>query len=466
MEASSSGIAWGRWGIILGGIGIVAGGLLYFFLLRDDAIAGDSDGQGRENRTGIRVEVISPKPGGIPRLCTQPGSIEPHDGAALYAEVYGQLKTLNVDIGSKVKKGDLLAEIAIPEREAQVLRDQAKVEDAKARVKQSEAQRVEAEAEARAADASVELAAIMVKVKTAFKNYREKQLNRIKDLVAKKAEDQRLQDEQEDYYLSAAEAENAAKEKVIAERERATAARAKITRVDADIAAAKANVAVAEAELASSRVWVEYGRILSPYDGVITQRGYLRGDFIKTGDQSGSKPIVTVASTDVMRVVIPVPDRDVPHIEPGQQAILTFDALEDVTYQTAGDNKVVVSRLSHAEDYQTRLMRVEVDVENKDGKLKLGMYGRATIIINQGAPGAVHIPSAALSGRADKGKGTVRIIRDGKIETVPVKYGMDNGIDVEILDGLSLQDRVVVGTNVPVADGTSVSVSNADKPGK
>jgi HlyD family secretion protein len=461
MEARSTGIAWGRWGIILGAGGIIAAGLLYLFLIRENANADDSNGKGRENRGGIKVEVTEPKPGGIPRQCTQPGSVEPFVGAALYAKVFGQLKTLNVDIGSQVKKGDLLAEIYIPERDAQVLRDKARVEDAKEKVKQTESQKAEAEAEARAAEASAELAAILVKAKTAFKQYREKQLNRIKDLVAKKAEDQRLQDEQEDYYLSAVEAENAAKEKVVAERERATAARAKITRVDADIAAAKADVAVAEAELASSKVWVEYGKILSPYDGVITQRGYLPGDFIKTGDQSGSQPIVTVINTDILRVVIPVPDRDVPYIEPGQPAILTFDALENATYQSSPDNKVVVSRLAHAEDYQTRLMRVEVDVQNKDGKLKQGMYGRATIILNQGAPGAVHIPSAALSGRANGGNGTVRVIRAGKIQTIPIKYGMDNGVDVEILSGLSLQDQVVLGTNVPVVDGTSVTVTNA-----
>ncbi len=461
MEVHPSGLAWKRWGMILGAAIVIAGGLLYFFLVRDDASADDTNGKTRENRNGIKVEVTLPKPGGIPRLVTQPGSVEPFLGAALYAKVFGQLKTLRVDIGSKVKMGDLLAEILIPEREAKVLRDKSKVEDTEAKVKQSEAQKAEAEAEARAADASVELATILVKVKTAYKQYREKQLNRIKDLVAKKAEDQRLQDEQEDYYLSAFEAENAAKEKVNAEKERAEAARAKIKRVEADISAAKADVLVAKAELAESQVWVEYGKITSPYDGVITQRGYLPGDFIKTGDMSGSQPIVTVVNTDVMRVVIPVPDRDVPYIEAGQPAILTFDALEkeNITYRTVGDNKVVVSRLSNAEDFQTRLMRVEVDLRNTDGRVKLGMYGRATIILNQGAPGAVHIPSAALSGRANEGNGTVRIVRDGKIQTVPVKYGMDDGVDVEILSGLSLQDQVVVGTNVPVADGTPVTES-------
>ncbi|HEV3386567.1 MAG TPA: efflux RND transporter periplasmic adaptor subunit [Gemmata sp.] len=463
MEAHHSRISWKLWGPVLLLAVVLAAGFGYWIISRDRANAKDSNGE--ENRTGVKVQVIAPKPGGIPRLCTQPGSVERFEGAALYAKVFGQLKTLTVDIGDRVKKGDLLAEIEIPEREAEAARNKAKIDDAKAKLNQTVAQKAEAEAEARAADSSVKLATIMVKAKSAFKKYREGQLNRIKDLVAKGAETKLLQDEQEDYYVSALEAENGAMEKVNAEQERAAAARVKIMRVDADIEAAKADIEVAKAELANSEVWVQYGKVRSPCDGVITQRGYLKGDFIKAGDQSGSVPIVTVISTDVMRVVIPVPDRDVPYIEPGKPAVCTFDALPDEIYQTEGNNEVAVTRISNAEDFQTRLMRVEVNIKNKNGKLKLGMYGRATITLNKGAPNAVNIPSAALSGRATEGKGTVRIVRDGKLQTIPVKYGSDNGIDVEILSGLSLQDQVVTGINVPAPDGTPVTATNIGKTG-
>jgi HlyD family secretion protein len=463
MQTNSSEIAWGRWGGIAL-VGIVLGAGLWYFLGHEGVNADDSKEAGQENQSGIKAQVITPKPGGLPRLCVQPGSAEPLVGAALYAKVSGRLKTLKVDIGDRVKKGDLLAEIEIPELEAQAARNKAKVDDAQAKLKQAEAQKTEAEAEARAADAAVKLAGTIVKAKTAFREYREKQLNRIKDLVAKGAEDKRLQDEQEDYYLSALEAENGAKEKVLAEQERATAARVKIQRVEADINAAKADIAVAEAEWANSKVWVDYGTIRAEFDGVITQRGFLQWDFIKAGDQAGHTPIVTVLWTEVLRVVIPVPDRDVPYIAVGKPAILTFDALPGVTYKTSGDNKVVVSRLAHAEDYETRLMRVEVDVQNKDGRLQQGMYGRATIVLNEGAPNAFHLPSSALTGRADEGNGTVRVVRDGKIQSVKVKFGQDNGVDVEILSGLNANDQVVVATNVPVTDGTAVTVSGSSLP--
>jgi multidrug efflux pump subunit AcrA (membrane-fusion protein) len=88
------------------------------------------------------------------------------------------------------------------------------------------------------------------------------------------------------------------------------------------------------------------------------------------------------------------------------------------------------------------------------------MYGRATLILTDGAPGASHIPSAALVGRANDGSGSVRLLRDGKIVTVPVRFGMDDGVDVEILSGIGPEDSVVTSTNVPAADGTSATVSN------
>jgi multidrug efflux pump subunit AcrA (membrane-fusion protein) len=298
-------MSWLRYSAIAAVAIFVVGGSGYWFLGRDKVAANDASA---EKGSGVKAEVVHAKAGGIPRTTVQPGSVEPFSGASLY---------------DRVKKGELLAEIEIPELEAQADRNEAKVDDAQAKLKQVIAQRSEAEAEARAAESSVKLAAILVKAKTAFREYREKQLNRIKELVAKKAEDQRLQDEQEDYYLSAMEAENAAKEKVNAEKERETAAKVKILRVEADIKAAEADVAVAKAEWANSKVWVQYGKIAAPCDGVVTQRGYLQWDFIKAADLGGNTPpILTIISTDVLRVVVPVPDRDVPFVTPGKQPFL------------------------------------------------------------------------------------------------------------------------------------------------
>ena len=90
----------------------------------------------------------------------------------------------------------------------------------------------------------------------------------------------------------------------------------------ADLAEARANVKVAESNLARTKVFVEYTRIVSPYTGIITHRGFHRGDFIRSAEGGGEKPILTAARIDKVRVVTYIPDRDVPFTDVGDKAKL------------------------------------------------------------------------------------------------------------------------------------------------
>jgi RND family efflux transporter MFP subunit len=459
-QETKSGWRWWPVGIVLAlGVGI---GLWYAAgrTLTTTATAHEPHRPGEPAKAGgaVRVEVVRPSPGGLNRNSVEPGTVEPFESADIYAKVSGFLAEQTVDIGDRVKKGDVLAKLFVPEYEKQVARDQARVRDTEAHVKQSEARVEAARADAKAAEASVALAKAMVRAKTAYRQYREKQLNRIKELAAQKAVDARLVDEQEDFYLSALEAENQAREEVNTSQEKANAARAKIDSAQADLDAAKADVGVAQAELAKAQVFLDYTVIKAPYTGVITRRSFFPGDFIKSADQGGNTPLLAVERTDKMRVVVQVPDRDVPYIDVGDQAVVEIDALPGVTYKTDADRKVVVSRWSNAEDPATRTVRTEVDIENPDGKLRHGMYGRVTLILSTGTPGAVHIPSGALVGKAEGGRGTVRVLKDGKVHLVPVRYSLDNGVEAEIVSGLTAEDQVIVRANGPVEEGTPVTV--------
>jgi RND family efflux transporter MFP subunit len=453
-----------------------AGGWYAYGRTKSAAAGSPQKSEGLKALQGVSAEVTHPRPGGIRREVTQPGTVEPFESAEIYANVSGYLasqrlerdgkpvlgkdgKPVLVDIGTRVKAGDVLARISVPEYQKQVERDEAKLRDSKAKVAQMEAHQRAAEAEARAADASVVLSQVMVKAKTAYRHYREKQLERIKGLYASSAVEAKLVDEQEDYFLSAQEAENAAKEQVNTNREKASAARAKIDQAKADVDEAKAEVGVAEAELAKSKVLLDYCTIKSEYTGVITKRNFHVGDFIKAADQGGDVPMLAVERTDLMRVVIQVPDRDVPYVDAGDPAVIEIDALPGAEYRSRDDKKIGVSRWADAEDPATRTMRTEVDVPNPDGKLRHGMYGKATLILDEGHPNAVRIPSAALVGKAEGGKGAVRVVRGGKVELVPVRYDSDNGVDVEIISGLTTADQVIVRTSAPVEAGTPVTVT-------
>jgi len=426
----------------------------------------DTPQTGSDSRPSmISVDVQYPQPGGIVRTCVSPGTVEPFEAADLYAKVSGFLVEQRVDIGSRVKKDDVLARISVPEYEKQVDRDVARVKDAAARVRQMDAHVKAAKAESKAADASVVLAKVLVRAKKAYREYREKQLFRIKELVRERALEARVLDEQEDYHLSAVEAENAANENVSASQERASASRAKIEQAEADLDEAKAGVEVAVAQLEESRVKLEYTFIKSPYDGVVTKRNFhpgdggRRGDFIKSADQNGAMPVLAVERTDKMRIVMQIPDRDVPYVSQGDPAIIDIDALPGVVFQSNGAETVAVSRWANAEDPGTRTMRVEVDVKNPNELLRHGMYGRATLTLSPGTPSALRVPSSALLGKAEGGRGVVRVVRDGKVLIIPVRFATDNGVECEVVSGLTPADPVIVRTSAPVEAGTPVVIN-------
>jgi HlyD family secretion protein len=400
------------------------------------------------------VEVVHPTQGGIDRVCVQPGTVEPIAHADLYAKVSGYLADQTVDIGIKVKQGQVLAKLAVPEYEKQVQKDEAELEHVKARVQQMQAKLLTAEAEARTSKSSIVLNEALAASKTSYRAFRKKQLERMKDLLTQNAVDARTVDEAEDLYESAFSAEIAAKEGVTTAKLTAEASEAKVAQVKADLNEANAQVRVADAELARAKVLLSYSEITSPYDGTITRRNFFPGDFIRAADGgSDRKPLFTVEKTDRMRIIIQIPDRDAPFLNVGDPAKVWIDALGDKKFEA------VVARIATAEDPATRSVHTEVDVPNPDGLLWRGMYGKASVLLEPGAPKALTVPSSALEGKAGDGHATVRIVRDGKAQIVPVRVGTDNGIHTEVLDGLKIEDAVIVRASGPLEDGAQVEVN-------
>ena len=409
----------------------------------------------------VAVEVVAPRPGGLDRVSVVPGTVEPFEAADLYAKASGFLAEQAVDIGSRVKVGDVLARIAVPEYDLQVKKDAADVRRTEAKVRQSQAAITTADADARSAAAGVALAQAELKSKASYRAYRQKQRDRIKGLFAQQAIDAKLVDEQEDQFEAAGSAELAAGEAVNAATQKLAAAKAKVEQARADESYAETEVAVAKAQLDKSVALLDYTVVKSPYAGVVTRRSFSRGDFVRSADSGGDRvPLLSVERTELMRVVVQVPDRDVPFVNPGDPAVVLIDALPGAVFQTAGTEKVAVSRLADSEDPQTRTMRTEVDVKNPDGRLRRGMYGRVTLTLEVGAAHAVRVPSGTLSAKAD-GKASVRVVVEGKARTVPVRVGSDNGVEVEILSGLTPADWVIVRSATPVEEGAAVSVGEA-----
>jgi RND family efflux transporter MFP subunit len=414
----------------------------------------EGDGAEQEQPAVPVVEVITPQKGRLDRTTTQPGTVEAFQSARLFAEVSGYLKTQTVDIGDRVKKGQVLARIAVPELEKQLERNRAGVVQALAQVKQMEARVATAKAQLEEAKQEVVQAEALVRTRVHQLRFREIQLQRMKDLVAQTSIAERMQDEKQEQRDAAVEAKITADAGLYTARAKVLAVTAKIQEAEADVAAAKASVEVAKAEVDKAQVLVDWATITSPYDGVITQRSRFPGDFVRAATEGSAVPLLTVARTDLMRVVVLIPDQDVPYVDPGDPAKVEINTLPGEAF--VGE----VARLARAEDPQTRLMRVEVDVPNPTGKIVQGMFGNVTITLDRSK--LLAVPASCLVSRSGDGKkGTVYAVRDGHAHLTAVKIDAEKGGYVPILEGLKAGDQVVLHPGSDLQDGQAVIVAPA-----
>jgi RND family efflux transporter MFP subunit len=311
---------------------------------------------------------------------------------------------------------------------------------------------VSAKAELEAARAAVPQAEANAKSKAAELRFRDKQLRRMKDLFATKSIDERLVDETMERADAAREAQIAAAEGVTSAKAKFAAEAAHIQAADADVAEADAEVKVAQAELERAQVIVSFATISAPFDGVVTQRSIFPGDYVKAASESGAHaPLLTVHRTDRMRVVVQVPDRDVPYCDPGDPATVEIDALPGEKFPGK------VARIGRSEDPETRLMHVEIDLPNPTGKICHGMYGRVTILLEKSQLFA--LPASAVVGKTQGGRGKVFVVRGGQAHVVPVVIGSDNGVSIGIVSGVTQADEVILQPSGDLSEGTPVEVA-------
>jgi HlyD family secretion protein len=410
---------------------------------------------GAEGGSVVTVDVVKPTKGGEARTTEQPGWLHAFEFEAIYPKVSGYLKMQKVDIGDHVKKGDLLAEIYVPEKVEAVREAEAAVAEAKAKAELAR-KRLEVAKETKAANEALVKArqAAMTKL-VADREYYKKAYDRFYGLWRQNAIEKNVVDEAEDRRDSAIGAVEEGKAAILVAQADVNKAEAEIQQAQAEIQAAEEDVKVKEAALAEAKVWVEYTKIHSAYDGVVTHREYHIGDYIKSAFEGGAQqPMLRVARTDKMRVILQVPDNDVPYLDRGDPAVLRIVALHNKEF------KGKVARMADAEDPETRTMRTEVDLENTEGLLREGMYGKVTIQLEPPSKN-LRIPASCLVGQAEEGQASVWVARDGVARLVSVRIGETDGINVEILSGLDVNDDVILPTSAALTDGTPVFVMRA-----
>ena len=241
------------------------------------------------------------------------------------------------------------------------------------------------------------------------------------------------------------------------ESERLKSARAKapdlITPAASDTA--NARLAMAQAGLAANETMLRYSKIVAPFDGVVTMRYVDTGAFVPAATASsnpGAAAIVTVMDYSTVRARAAVPEIEAARVQVGQPVVLTTDSLPGKTFRGK------VSRHSGALDEGTRSLLVEADFPNSDLTLRPGMYAIIKIGVEHHT-NALLVPAAALV--REKAAGFLFTLADGKATRVPVKYGFNDGTNVEILEGIADNARVLIPGKTPLVAGQSVTAVEA-----
>jgi RND family efflux transporter MFP subunit len=219
---------------------------------------------------------------------------------------------------------------------------------------------------------------------------------------------------------------------------------------------AEAKQASLEASMASVRRLQQlqsFERIYAPYDGIVTARNTDIGDLITGGSSSSAsgRPLFQLAEPGMLRVFVSVPEVYTPFVRNGGTAYLTAD--EYPGQQFEGN----IARNASAIDPASRTLNVEVDVPNKDGKLLPGAY--VTVHFKVPTTGQnLTVPSNTLIFRAQGMQ--VGVVRDGKVQLVPVKIAADHGATVEVASGLTRDDAVVLDPSDSLTTGQPVKVKS------
>lgn len=381
----------------------------------------------------VRVEWVQPRR----RTSVQPARVEPLEQVEMVVKVPGFLKELGQDIagreidtGSRVRAGQVLALLHVPELDKELKLKQAALQEAhkscqaaEENLKSTERERSRYEAERRFHDA---------------------ERLRYEQLFKERAVEKTLLDEKR----SRADAAQAA----------VASADARIDQARADLEVARARCLVCESDVERLRDLVAYATIRAPQTDpqalyVVTRRWADRGAYLQPGTGSQRDALLSLVRVDRVVVVCDVPELDAAHVEPGDRAQFQASALPGRTFEGR------VSRHAAALDPLTRTLRVEIDFDNPDGRpLYTGMYGTVTLVLDE-ARDIWLVPAASV--HRDKDEAYVWILAGDRVEQQPVKIGHTHAGLTEVLSGLSPRAQVVVRAVGKLQAGQAVSASPA-----
>ncbi|MFZ0981450.1 MAG: efflux RND transporter periplasmic adaptor subunit [Candidatus Acidiferrales bacterium] len=322
---------------------------------------------------------------------------QPYQDIDVYAKVSGYIKKLYIDYGTHVRQGQLMAVLEIPELQQEVQRDRAAV--------------AEAGEDLNRANSAFQVAHVTYQRLAAVQKTRP-------ELIS---------------------------------QEEIDVAQGKDLEASAAVSAAQQALLASNAALAKDQTLYGYANMSAPFTGVVTKMNAYTGALLPAGTSSniGTSALCHLAQNDVLRLVIPVPERAVPGIRIG----------EDVQVQVSSLNRTFsgkIVRTSDQIDLSTRTMHTEVQVNNASYQIVPGMYATVSIPLHTAA-NVLAIPLQAVQASGEN-QGTVLVVdKSNRIQRREVTLGIQSATDVEVTSGLNAGDLVIFGDQSQYQPGQVVA---------
>ena len=359
--------------------------------------------------SAVTVGVTSVVKRTLGRQLTLSSELVPFQEIDVYAKESGYIRTLNVDYGTHVKQGQVMATLEIPELEAQLEEDQAEIKNAANQVSRAQHELDRDEAQYKA------LHLEYTRLNEVFQSQ--------PGIVAQQEVDD-------------------AQGKDLAAASQVDAGKAALDAVQSQLAASKA-------KLVHDQTLFDYSKITAPFPGVVTERYANLGTLMQmgTGSSTQAMPLVRLSQDDLFRLVIPVPESYVRYIRIGDPVTVNVPSLSR-TFPGK------VARFSVDVRADTRTMHTEVDVPNPKRLLLPGLYAEAELTLDQ-QPDVPAVPVQALNHEGNKT--TVFVVdNNNRLEERPVELGLQTSTDAEVTSGVHVGEQIVVSDRNGLKPGQKV----------
>jgi RND family efflux transporter MFP subunit len=343
------------------------------------------------------------------------GAFKPFQDVDVHAKVSGYIRKIYVDVGDRVKDGQTLAVLDVPELEAQLSGAEAAARAAQDQVHRAEGDLQRAQSSQSAAH-------------SAYARLKQAADSRAGLVAQQEVDDSQAKDLEGTAQVASAQAE---------------------------LSSAKQQLEVAQANQKQYAALSDYTRITAPFAGVVTVRYADTGALIASGTSNStqSMPLVRLAQTSVLRLVLPIPESIAATIRVGETLRVHVQALNK-------DFDGKVSRFADSLSQQTRTMETEIDFENQANKLMPGMYAQAYLSHDE-KKHVLTVPLEAVQRNNDQSV-VLAVSPQNVVERRNVQLGQEDSMYIEVLSGLHEGEIVIVGNSSEFRPGQKIQPKESE----